>query len=127
MDDRVQFAGVRNDVERFLQRSDIFVCPSLWEEAFGLANIEAIASGLPVIASGVGGIPEVIEDGETGLLVQPGDAQSLAEQMESLGDQPERVRKLGEAGRRRVLERFSMDRMVEETFQVYTELLGGSE
>ena len=121
---QVVFTGIRSDVEKLIQYTDVFITPSLWQEAFGLANIEAMSCRLPVISSRVGAIPEVVEDGQTGLLVEPGDPQALADAMERLAADPELMRRLGEAGRQRVLDKFTLDRQVEETFQAYVGLLG---
>lgn len=123
LQERVVFAGIRSDVERFLQCADIFVCPSVWEEAFGLANVEAMACGLPVVSTRVGAIPEVVQEGKTGFLVPPADAGALAEAMEKLAVNPALCADFGNAGRRRAQERFNLDRMVEETFTVYQEIL----
>jgi glycosyltransferase involved in cell wall biosynthesis len=71
LNDRVFFLGVHSDVERIHRFTDIFIGPSLWQEAFGLANIEAMSCALPVISTRVGAIPEVVEDGLTGILVEP--------------------------------------------------------
>ncbi len=120
---RVVFAGLRSDVESVLQSSDIFVYPSVWEEAFGLANVEAMACGLPVISTRTGGIPEVVEEDVTGWLVAPRDADALAEAMRKMAASPEAMRRYGEAGRKSVLEKFNMDRQVEEILKVYRKTL----
>jgi glycosyltransferase involved in cell wall biosynthesis len=84
--DRIFFEGVREDIPDLLQAMDIFVLPSL-SEGFPLAAMEAMASGLPVVCSRVGGLPELIAHGESGLLVPPGDSAALAEGvLQLLGD-----------------------------------------
>ena len=92
-----------------MQAADAFVCPSRWAEAAGLVNIEAQACGLPVLASRIGGIPEYVMDGRTGVLFPPGDAEELAAAVRRLLDDPERFREMGrearESGRRAVLRR----------------------
>jgi starch synthase len=99
-----------------------FVCPSIYEP-FGLINLEAMACGTPVVASRVGGIPEVVVDGETGWLVEPGDATALGQALrEALAD-PERARRMGEAGRRRVEAHFSWDRIADRTLAVYRDAI----
>lgn len=81
--------------------ADVLVCPSLYEEAFGLVVLEAMAAGTAVIASRSGGIPEVIDDGVTGLLVDRGDPAALAAAIAELAADPARLRRIGEAGRRK--------------------------
>jgi len=117
---RAVFTGVRRDVPALLAISDGFVLASLWE-GLGLVFLEAMAAGLPVVATNVSAVPEVVVDGETGLLVPPGDPEALARALERLAlDEELRVR-LGRAGRERVRERFGLERMIEETLSVYRE------
>ncbi|MCM8811726.1 MAG: glycosyltransferase family 4 protein [Candidatus Omnitrophica bacterium] len=80
---RVRFLGSRPDVVNLLHDSDLFVLPSLWEP-FGIAIVEAMAAGIPVVAAGGGGIPEIIQDGVNGLLVRPGDPEALAANIRKL-------------------------------------------
>ena len=103
----VELAGEREDVPEILAGADVFVLSSL-SEGLPLSILEAMAAGLPVVASSVGGIPEVVIDGETGLLVPPGDPQSLAAAIERLLADPALRRRLGEAGRIRVAEHFDL-------------------
>jgi L-malate glycosyltransferase len=118
--DRVKFLGIRSDVEKILsEETDIFVCPSLWEEAFGLGNIEAMASGLPVVAYRSGAIPEVVVDGKTGILVDHRQPDLLAGAMHRLAENPSLCRAMGNEGLLRVREKFQISRQIEETFQVY--------
>jgi len=119
---RVTFLGHRDDVADLLTASDIFVLPSR-AEAFPNAVMEAMASGLPVVASDVGGIPELVDDGRTGRLVPPGEPETLAEAVLGLMDDPARAAELGRAGRRRVDTTFSMDRMVDRFERLYMEEL----
>lgn len=110
---RIQFLGMREDVQHLMAGADIFVMPSR-NEALPMALIEAMGAGLPVVASEVGGIPEVVEDGRQGWLVAPDDPRALADALGSLvGDGGLRCR-FGEGGRRRVLERFTAGRMAED-------------
>jgi glycosyltransferase involved in cell wall biosynthesis len=105
--DRVRFLGLQAHVQPYLQAADAFVCPSLWAEAAGLVNLEAQACGLPVLASDIGGIPEYVADGRTGLLFPPGDADALAGQVRRLLD-PALRDALGRQARAVAVERFSV-------------------
>lgn len=123
---RVRLLGKRDDVHALLAASDLFVCPSVWDEALGYVILEAMAVGLPAVASRVGGIPEVVREGETGLLVPPRDATALAGAIASLLDDPARRRAMGQAGRRIVGEDFSMERAIAATVDLYAGLAGGA-
>jgi glycosyltransferase involved in cell wall biosynthesis len=121
---RIQYLGMRDDVEHLLAGADIFVMPSR-TEALPMALIEAMGAGLPVVASGVGGIPEVVEHGREGWLVEPDDPRALASALDSLiGDGALRCR-FGEAGRRRVLEQFTAHRMAEDYVRLFRRAAGG--
>jgi len=122
--DAVVFAGIRRDVPDVLAASDVFTMSSLWE-GLGLVFLEAMATGLPVLASGVSAVPEVVVDGETGVLVPPSDVPALAAGLLELAGDAERRDTLGAAGRLRVAERFAIDRMVDETLAVYAAVLAG--
>jgi L-malate glycosyltransferase len=116
------FLGHRDDVPARLADGDIFVLPSR-SEAFPNAVLEAMATGLPIVASGVGGILELIDDGVTGLLVPPGDALSLADRLCRLMNDPALASRLGDAARAEALARYSFDRMVAAFESLYlTEL-----
>lgn len=116
--DRVAFLGHREDVPAVLAAFDLFVMPSLFEP-FGRVLIEAMAASRPVVAARAGGVPEIVLDGETGLLVPPGDDAALAEASLALLADPARSRQLGEAGRRRVAEAFSLDAQVAALMAAY--------
>jgi len=118
----VTFAGSRGDVPEILAALDLFVLPSLWE---GLPNavLEAMAAGLPVVATAAGGTPELVVDGETGLLVPPGDVTALAEAIERLLRDAGLRRKMGEAGRKRVEGHFTIEQTVAQTVALYETLL----
>jgi len=118
---RVVFAGMRRDVVRVLPVMDLFVCPSLYE-GFGIAIVEAMAAGRPVIASAVGGIPEIIVHQETGLLVPPGDATALADAMAALLTSSGQARQMGARGRERAEKIFSITTTVERHQQLYDTL-----
>jgi starch synthase len=100
----------------------VFVCPSIYEP-FGLINLEAMACGTPVVATRVGGIPEVVVDGETGWLVPPADPGALAGAIGQALADPQRAAGFGQAGRRRVEDRFSWDRIAEQTLEVYRDAI----
>jgi glycosyltransferase involved in cell wall biosynthesis len=108
---RVEFLGHREDVADLLASSDLFVLPSR-SEAFPNSVLEAMASGLPVVASAVGGLLDLIDDGRNGLLVPPRDPAALAAAIERLVSQPTLAASLGESARRHVRDRYSFDRMV---------------
>jgi glycosyltransferase involved in cell wall biosynthesis len=103
----VQLLGTRSDVDELLADSDALVLSSD-SEGFPMSVIEAMASGVAVVASAVGGIPEAVVDGETGLLVPRRDIAALAGALGSLADDRRRVAALGDAGRRRAEERFDI-------------------
>ena len=121
--DKIDFLGHREDVSAVLSDADIFVLPSR-SEAFPNAIMEAMAAGLPVVASNVGGIPELVEDGRTGHLVQPGDAAGLADSVIALLERPQQLEEFGRAARRKVEESYSFDRMVGQFEDLYERELG---
>lgn len=120
--EQVTFSGFRDDLPALFSRWRLVVLPSLWE-GFGLVLLEAMAAGRPVVASRVGPIPEVVLHGETGLLVEPGQPAPLAAALLELLERPALAARLGAAGRRRLVERFSLERMVAETEALYDRLL----
>ena len=120
--DRVLFAGRREDVPRVLAALDVFVLPS-HSEGLSIALLEAGAASCPIVATDVGGNPEVIEDGRSGVLVPAGDPRALAEGLATVLDDPERARALGAAASRTVRERFSSDAMMKGIEDLYTDLL----
>lgn len=109
-------------VVQLYSHAAVFVCPSVYEP-FGLINLEAMACETAVVASAVGGILEVVEDGKTGLLVPPGRPDELAAAIRRLLDDPALARAMGQAGRRRVEEKFAWASVAERTEQVYAEAL----
>jgi glycosyltransferase involved in cell wall biosynthesis len=109
----VHFLGKRRDVPLLTSSATVSVVPSLWAEAFGLTVVEAMAAGVPVVATRTGGIPELVEPGETGLLVPPGDAAALADALQTLLARPELRARIAERALRTVHERFSMERTIE--------------
>lgn len=121
--DLVRFVGHVPSVVPYLQLSDIFVCPSRWEEGFGYVNIEAMAVGLPVIASRAGGITDVVKDGRTGFLVRPGDHLALARSLELLASDSDLRVRMGEEGNVRAREEFSLQSTLTRTMQIYSEVV----
>jgi glycosyltransferase involved in cell wall biosynthesis len=96
--------------------------PSIWE-GFGLVLLEAMAAGRPIVASRVATIPEVVVDGETGVLVPAGDPLALAEALAHLADEPALAAQLGAAGQQRLRQHFSVEKMVGDTELLYRELV----
>jgi glycosyltransferase involved in cell wall biosynthesis len=112
------FTGVRNDVPELLQCMDIFALPS-FTEGLPIALLEAMASGIPVIASRVGSIPIVVEDGATGLLIDPGNQTGLKQAIRHLLDNKIEAAKMAKNGQRSVVNRFSSKKMAEEYLGIY--------
>lgn len=106
-DARIRYIGYVSGVEDVYQTADIVVVPSRWEEPLGLIAIEAAACGRPVVATRVGGIPEIIDDGRTGYLVAPQDVHALAARVEQLVSDPLLRRRLGETAREHIRENFT--------------------
>lgn len=117
------FLGWREHLVSVMAGWDVFAMPSL-DEGFGFAALEAMAAGLPVVASAVGGLPELVREGETGSLVPPASPDELAVRLKELIGDRERRQRMGEAGRRRARQEFGVSRMVEQTFEVYEGLVG---
>ena len=120
--DRVIFTGIRSDVPSLLSSVDVAVMPSL-NEALSNVLLESMAAGVPVVATRVGGTPEAVSHGETGVLVPPGDAAALTTAIATLLADPELAARLGKAARQRIADRFSVERMVSATEQLYFDLL----
>jgi glycosyltransferase involved in cell wall biosynthesis len=123
--DTIIFAGFRRDIPQVLNTLDIFVLASQ-REGLGVALLEAACCGLPIIGSNVGGIPEIVRDGTTGLLVPPADPVRLAEKLAYLLDHPERARKLGDNAKTFVKGNFSLESMVGGYVELYKGLLTNS-
>ena len=119
---RVHFLGPRDDVPDLLSALDIFVLPS-HSEGVSLALLEAMAASLPVIATRVGGLPEVVTDGENGLLIPPQDPEALATALERLLADPDLAQKLGGNARKQVEANFSLERLGREINEIYGELI----
>jgi glycosyltransferase involved in cell wall biosynthesis len=117
----VRFLGTRHDVANLLGVSAIAVHPS-FEEGFSNAILEAMAAGLPLVATAVGGNAEAVEEGVNGHLIPPRDPRAMFEAIADLFGDPARARRMGDAGRRRIVERFSMSVTVREYESLYEEL-----
>ncbi|MFQ5422286.1 MAG: glycosyltransferase, partial [Anaerolineae bacterium] len=102
---------------------DLFVLPSLWE-GLSIVLLEAMAAGRPIVATAVGGTPELLQDGETGLLVPPADPVALGTAVNRLLADRAKAQQLGAAGRARMLRHFTVDQMVRQIEQLYEEVLG---
>jgi glycosyltransferase involved in cell wall biosynthesis len=120
--DRVVFTGRRDDTTGLLAELDVLALPS-WTEGLPLVVLEAMAQRRPVVATPVGGTPEVVVDGETGLLVPPRDPDALAAALRRLLADPGLRQRMGEAGYERVRERFSADAMTRRVLAIYDEVL----
>jgi glycosyltransferase involved in cell wall biosynthesis len=116
--DRVTWTGFRRDVPELLAASDLFVLPSL-RDAYPTVLMEAMAAGLPVVSTRVGGIPEIVDDGRTGRLVPPGDAAALAKAISDLLGSPNEREALGQAARAEAERRFSTRAWVERLREIY--------
>lgn len=122
--DRVEFLGERHDVPEILAAAHVFALPTNWE-GFPLSILEAMRSGLPVVASDVGGVPEGVLDGVTGFLVPRRDVAAFRDRLDWLLRQPGARRQMGAAGRRRYETEFTLDAMTRKTLAVYRKVLRG--
>lgn len=112
----------REELERLFTRAAVVVCPSL-REGFGVVCAEAMAHARPVVASDVGGLRDLVVDGETGFLVPPGDVPALRSAMQRLLEDAKLRRRLGDAGRARIAERFTWQRFTDDTLRAYGDAL----
>jgi glycogen synthase len=110
-----------HDLVNLYNEAAVFACPSVYEP-FGIINLEAMACETPVVATRVGGIKEVVVDGETGLLVPPGEPVKLGDALTRILEDPATAAKMGEEGRRHVLEHFTWDRIATKTLELYRSL-----
>ncbi len=125
LQDVFHFAGFHPDISPYMKSFDIFVLPSL-SEGLSSAILEAMAASLPIVATAVGGIPELITDGDNGLLVAPADPAALAQAIQRLAENPHESLRMGQRGRLRMEERFTLDRKILETEQLCGLLLNRS-
>ncbi|MHA1595228.1 MAG: glycosyltransferase family 4 protein [Candidatus Baldrarchaeia archaeon] len=114
----------RENLVKLYMAADVFVCPSIFAEAFGIVIIEAMAAGKPVIATRVGGIPEIIDDGIDGILVKPHSVRELSDAIIWLLNDKSRLEAMGMNAREKVEERYSWDRVVHRVVEVYEEVMG---
>jgi glycosyltransferase involved in cell wall biosynthesis len=121
--DEVRFCGFISDAPAFLSQIDIFILPSLYE-GLGVAVLEAMAAGKPVIASRVGGLPELVADGETGLLVAPKNVEGIVEAIARLADDRSLAREMGKKGAVLARASFSLENMAAQNEAFYYELIG---
>jgi glycosyltransferase involved in cell wall biosynthesis len=120
---RTYFVGYQPEVAGYYRLFDAFVLPSV-NEGTPVSAIEALASGTPVVANRVGGVPDVVRDGLDGFLVEPGDTEHAASRVAELARDDELRARLGASGRERVLRRYSVERLVEDVDRLYRALLG---
>jgi glycosyltransferase involved in cell wall biosynthesis len=116
------FAGYQEDVGPFFAAFDAFVLPSA-NEGTPVTAIESLASGCPVVATRVGGVPDVVEEGVDGFMVEPGDLDALADRLARLAADPELRARMGAAGRERVLPRYGVERLIDDVDGLYRTLL----
>jgi glycosyltransferase involved in cell wall biosynthesis len=116
------FLGYQEQVARFFGAFDVFVLPSA-NEGTPVTAIEALAAGRPVVATRVGGIPDVVREGEDGFLVAQGDVGALADRLEQLATDPALRERMGESARSRVRRRYSVGRLVDDVDRLYRSLL----
>jgi glycosyltransferase involved in cell wall biosynthesis len=121
LESTVRFLGTRRDLTEIYRALDLFVHPSLWE-GLPLALLKAMGAGLPVVATRVSGSQEAIEDGVNGYLVAPGDPEALARAILELHRHPEAQRRLGDAARRTVVARYSLEAMLQRLEELYLDL-----
>ena len=122
LESRVRFLGIRSDVADILRASDVFVLSSRWE-GNPMSVMEAMAAGLPVVSTAVGGVPELVRDGETGLLVSSEDTGALAQAIQALVDNPARRQAMGVAARQHAVASFDIRHTVRGYEQLYEALL----
>ncbi len=121
-DDVVKFIGFRKDIPDLMSTADVFVLPSV-AEAFGVVFAEAIYLGVPIVATKIGGIPEIVTDGVDGILIPPADSEAIAETVADLINHPEKLKSLANTGQQKVIERFEFEDMTRKYEAVYENLM----
>jgi glycosyltransferase involved in cell wall biosynthesis len=120
--DKIEFAGFRNDIKPSIAELDLLVHASTKGEPFGQVIIEGMAAGKPVVATNGGGVPEIVEDGQTGILVPMGDVESLAEAICQILSDPVRAKAMGIRGRQRIADHFTLEQTARRVEAVYAEI-----
>jgi glycosyltransferase involved in cell wall biosynthesis len=123
---RVKFLGYIDDPKGCYPMLDVLLMPSR-KETFGLVLIEAMSFGLPVIATNAGGVPEIVIDGQTGILVPPGDAQTLAEAMRRLFEDDKMRQGMGNRGRERVVQKYQLSDHMTRLEEIFQQVIGESD
>jgi glycosyltransferase involved in cell wall biosynthesis len=121
--DRVYFLGLRDDVENVYAAANVVVMPSLWDEAFGLCVVEAMAAGRPVVVTDSGAMPEIIANGDCGAVVPKADDVAMAAAISALLDNPERAAKVGNAARQRAITMYPIEKWVDALIKAYSRLV----
>lgn len=120
-DDVIKFIGFRKDIPDLMSTADVFVLPSV-AEAFGIVFAEAIYLGTPIVATKIGGIPEIVTEGVDGILIPPADSNAIAEAVADLINNPEKLESLANSGKQKVIERFEFEDMTRNYEAVYESL-----
>lgn len=120
LEDRVRFFGLQREVQPYLQAADCFVCPSRWQEAAGLVILEALACGLPVVATDIGGIPEFVEEAKVGFLFRSEDHTQLADRIRRLLDDPPLREAMSKAARAVAVEQLCIHKRIDEYLAFYS-------
>jgi glycosyltransferase involved in cell wall biosynthesis len=121
-DEMIKFIGFRKDIPDLMSTADVFVLPSV-AEAFGVVFAEAIHLGTPIVATKIGGIPEIVSDGVDGILIPPADSNAIAETVADLINHPEKLKSLANMGKQKVIERFEFEDMTRQYEAVYEGLI----
>ena len=117
--DRVKWLGQRNDTEKLMGSADIFILTPIWEEPFGYVFAEASSCGLPVIATNSGGIPEIVENGKTGIILEKNDITGISSAMCKLADNDDLRKQMGQKGRKRIEKYFDIKMQVRQIVDLY--------
>ena len=127
MEDKINFLGFlpRTQLKACFAKNNVLVFPSIVQEAFGISQVEAMAAGLTVVSSGTGGAKEIIEHGQSGLLFEPNNSESLAQELLGLVENPGKWRAMAEDGRNRAIEEFDIERAVDILEQEFSKLISG--